>query len=120
MSIPECNSVLLIKGPNGGVCVGYTVKAPPGLPSYDGIHICLVKPEDITGKPVKIEEKTFSPNTCKLKIKCRSLRVFSLTELEAVHLGLSLIQAASFRAKEREKKEWGDIQDKIELIKKVE
>jgi len=72
-------------------------------------------------KGEKIEEKNVgSIDRPAPKKNCPSQHLFVTTETEAIHMGIALIQAASFHAKDRTSEGWGDIPQKTEIPKEVE
>lgn len=78
----ECHRVFQLRGPKGGLCVGFSEQAPPGVP-FDTIRLCILSKEDI-------EKMKGDAGICsKRSTQC-------MTGEEAMRLGASLIQAAGF------------------------
>lgn len=79
----ECHRVFQLRGPKGGLCVGFSEQAPSGVPRFDTIRFCVLNREDIE----KMKEDAGI---------CSRRTAHCMTGEEAMRLGASLIQAAGF------------------------
>jgi hypothetical protein len=83
-----CTRVFQLVGPKGGLCVGFSMEAPPQVPPFDTIRLCIQGKEDI--------EKMKKSKSAVLI--CSGQHISAMTAEEAMRLGASLIQAAGFYA----------------------
>ncbi|KXB08787.1 hypothetical protein AKJ59_00495 [candidate division MSBL1 archaeon SCGC-AAA385M02] len=82
----DCTRVFRLKHheKGHGVCVGFSNENPPEIPDYDKVHLCILDKENMEKK------------------NCNIKKIASVTESEAVGLGVAIIHAAGFSAAEME------------------